>query len=103
MSFENKNFPSQYSAGGFGIAGSTTSGAGLAFGFNATYIRIKNRGGVGTAYVDFGTTGVATTGSAFTVTSGETFYEQVPRCAGLGLATAGPSTEEGVEVVALGG
>ena len=102
MALIGKMNPSQYIGVGGGLAGTTSTGVGLAFGFNATHIRIKNEGdGVGTVYFSLGTTGIATS-EDMPLSSGETFDSWVPQCAGLGLATATESTGDGVSVLALG-
>lgn len=97
MSNVPKMQPAQYSAEE--LAGTSTGDA-VAFGFNATYIRLVNRGNK-QAYFDLGSTGLGTTGGA-SLSSGEVFSAAIPPCAGFGLATASTSTGDGIDVLALG-
>lgn len=92
--------PSQYSA--LNQLGGTSTGDEIGFGFNATYLRLVNRGGVGTAYFNISSTGAASTSDGMSLSSGETFEANIAQCAGIGLTTASTSTGDGVDVLALG-
>ncbi len=98
MAPQAKMYPSQYAQQGL-ISSSSGPGVEVDIGFQATYIKLVNRG-PGTKYVNFQST-VATTDD-FPISSGETFEARMGQCSGFGLATVSTSTGLGVDVIALG-
>ena len=79
----------------------TTAGAGVAFGFPATRVRVENTGGVG-IFVDLATTGAASTGDLPLAPKG-ILSESVGPTIGLGLYTTSTGHQPVVRVSGWGG
>ena len=97
----NKQFPNQFAAEV--LTGTSTEDA-VVFGFNATYVRVANRG-TAPMFLNLSSTAAATTADA-ALEAGEVFSGSISGAAGLGLATASTSTGDSskrVNVLALGG
>lgn len=93
-----RQFPNQHAE--HDIVTGTSTGEGVDFGFNATYLRISNDG-PRSLFLNLGST-QPSTGDGFEVTSGETVEMNVGPCRGIGLAKNSTSTGIGARVLALG-
>lgn len=79
----NRQFPNSFAAEV--LSGTSTEDA-VAFGFNATFLRLANLGTTAEVHYNPGSTNPATTSDPL-LPIGETIRMRLPPCAGMGFAT----------------
>ncbi len=93
----NRQFPNSFAAEV--LSGTSTADA-VAFGFNATFLRLANLGTTAEVHYNPGSTGAASTSDPL-LPIGATIEIPSPPSAGMGFATASTSTSDALKRVSV--